>query len=305
MFSPMENGLSTPSESKIQRTQRWLCNKFLLSASSESGISSLKMSERLTKIARSVAPANSRSSEELNKLAYHEAAHALVAHVLNREVTYLSLIAAGDFLAHIDYHDPDHISDQDIIHDIAISRAARWAEITVFGVYDEVGVSGDDEHAQTIAFNWICPETSMKDVFTKLDDEVDSGEFRYDETHEEDIDSKLQKFINSGDALARSILDSYRAALDALALEAQDNLILTGAEISQIIDENTPWQNRAYADGYILLPSGTLLHRNNDGSYDILSAMDMIEVIRDYGGDFGDHFVPDLRANDLITPAAE
>ena len=100
------------------------------------------------------------SSEELLRVARHEAGHALICHLCGESPSYLTVVSRGDHGGYMQHSDRErHISTkEDLMGRIRTALAGRAAEIVCYG--DEQGIStgagADLANATLIARSMVC-----------------------------------------------------------------------------------------------------------------------------------------------------
>jgi cell division protease FtsH len=170
------------------------------------------------------------SEDEKRIVAYHEAGHAVVAHVLPHTdpIHKVSIIArgmAGGYTLALPQEDRTLISRNKFLDDLAFTLGGRAAEEIVF---DDItsGASNDLERVTQMARSMVT-RLGMSDVlgplvYGKRDELIFLGreiseQRDYSEAVAEKIDQEVRSIINNSYTRAKDILTQYRANLDDIA----------------------------------------------------------------------------------------
>jgi cell division protease FtsH len=170
------------------------------------------------------------SDEEKRITAYHEAGHALVAHVLPKcdSVHKVSIVARGMALGYtlaLPDEERRMLSKAKIQDDLALALGGRAAEELVFG--DVTTGASDDlervtERARAMVTRYgmsdkLGPMTfGQKEELVFLGKEI--GEQRdYSEAVAQEIDQEVRRIVNDAYELAKDVLTRYREQLDRIA----------------------------------------------------------------------------------------
>jgi cell division protease FtsH len=170
------------------------------------------------------------SAEEKRIVAYHEAGHAVVAHVLPHTdpVHKVSIIArgmAGGYTMALPQEDRTLVSRNKFLDDLAFTLGGRAAEELVF---DDItsGASNDLERVTQMARTMVTRLGMSEDlgplVYGKRDELIFLGreiseQRDYSEAVAEQIDEEVRTLINSAYQRAKTILTQYREKLDMVA----------------------------------------------------------------------------------------
>jgi cell division protease FtsH len=170
------------------------------------------------------------SDEEKKIVAYHEAGHAVVHHVIPEAdpVHKVSIIARGmmgGFTMALPEEDRTLVSKNKIKADMAGLLGGRVAEELVFSDITS-GASNDLERVTKLARNMVT-RLGMSDelgpmVFGQKEELIFLGreiseQRDYSENIAEKIDQEVRQLVNEAHERAREILIEYRAQLDAIA----------------------------------------------------------------------------------------
>jgi len=196
------------------------------------------------------------SDKEKRVIAYHEAGHALVGHVLPNTdpIHKVSIIARGRALGWtlaLPTEDRNLKTRSELRDEMAMLMGGRTAEEIIFGD-PTTGAQNDIERASQIARAMVTM-FGMSDAIGPLQLGVKAGEvFVGKEQHHEQgysdevasiIDNETRRFVEEAHAEAREILTLHRATLDRLAdaLVAQETL--GDEELTKIFGELDSWES--------------------------------------------------------------
>ena len=170
------------------------------------------------------------SDREKEIIAYHEAGHALVGHILPNcdPIHKISIISRGMALGYtMAVPDNDNVlkSKTKFEDDLAMTLGGRAAEALVFTDITN-GAAGDLDRVTKMARSMVTqygmsPKLGPM-VFGRKDDLVFMGreiseQRNYSEDVAEDIDREVRRIVDEAYARAKTILGSYRDKLDLLA----------------------------------------------------------------------------------------
>ncbi len=170
------------------------------------------------------------SDDEKRITAYHEAGHALVAHILPNcdPVHKVSIVARGmaaGYTISLPEEDRRLVSEAKLKDDLAYALGGRTAEELVFGDVT-TGASNDLERVSDVARSMVTrygmseklgPMTfGQKEELVFLGKEI--GEQRdYSEAVAQEIDNEVRRIVNEAHERATDILTQYREHLDRIA----------------------------------------------------------------------------------------
>ncbi len=187
------------------------------------------------------------SADEKRVVAYHEAGHAVVGHVLPHTdpVHKVSIIArgmAGGYTLALPTEDRTLVSRNKFLDDMAFTLGGRAAEELVF---DDItsGASNDLERVTQMARTMVT-RLGMSDdlgplVYGKRDELIFLGreiseQRDYSEAVAERIDEEVRTLINASYDRAKRILIQYREKLDEIALRLLEVETLSKDEFSEL-----------------------------------------------------------------------
>jgi cell division protease FtsH len=170
------------------------------------------------------------SDDEKRITAYHEAGHALVAHVLPKcdPVHKVSIVARGmaaGYTISLPEEERRMLSKAKLKEDLAYALGGRTAEELIFGDVT-TGASNDLERVTEVARAMVTrygmseqlgPMTfGQKEELVFLGKEI--GEQRdYSEAVAQEIDAEVRNIVNEAHDRARQVLTEYREHLDRIA----------------------------------------------------------------------------------------
>lgn len=171
------------------------------------------------------------SEKEKKITAYHEAGHAVVAHVLPeadpvQKVSIISRGRAGGFTMKTPTEDKSYHTLKEFKADLAVMLAGQIAERQIF---DEVstGASSDLKHATSLArqivtkygMSKLGPRTfGVQEEMIFLGREIHEQR-DYSEKVAQDIDAEIHHLLNEAQLMAEKILTKHRPSLDQIAQE--------------------------------------------------------------------------------------
>lgn len=170
------------------------------------------------------------SDEEKRIIAYHEAGHAIVGHVLPNtdpvhKVTIVARGMAGGYTMALPQEDKTLVSRAKILDDMAFTLGGRAAEELVMNDITS-GASNDLERVTRMARSMVTrlgmsselgPMVyGQKEELIFLGREI-SEQRDYSEAVAELIDSEVRRLVNESYERAKVILSEYRDKLDAIA----------------------------------------------------------------------------------------
>jgi cell division protease FtsH len=187
------------------------------------------------------------SEREKRVVAYHEAGHALVGHVLPHgdPIHKVSIVSRGRALGWtLALPEEDRIlhTRSELLDTLGMLLGGRGAELLVFGD-PTTGAQNDIERATQIARSmvtqWGMSDTLGPVQFGQADGDVfvgrDGTNTRdYSESMATRIDAEVTRLVEEAQARARTILEAERPALDRLAAALVDRETLAEDELTDI-----------------------------------------------------------------------
>jgi len=196
------------------------------------------------------------SPEEKRIVAYHEAGHAIVAHVLPNcdpvhKVTIVARGMAGGYTIALPQEDRTLMSRSKFMDELAFTLGGRAAEEIVF---DDItsGASNDLERVTRMARAMVTrlgmsgelgPMVyGQKEELIFLGREI-SEQRDYSEAVAEQIDQEVRKLVNDAYDKARKVLRDYREKLDAVASRLLEVETLSREDFEAIFPPPNPKKN--------------------------------------------------------------
>jgi len=191
------------------------------------------------------------NERERRNTAYHEAGHAIVAHVLPHldGVHQISIIPSGRALGYtmsLPAEDKYSVYKQEMKEKIAELLAGRVAEAIVFGDISG-GASNDIERATKTARQMVT-QLGMSDVLGPVMYGSGHGEvflgrdFTNNKDYSEEvaakIDAEIKALLDEGYAKAKEVLESHRERLDFIAAYLLQHEIMDGDQFKAAMDNN-------------------------------------------------------------------
>jgi len=193
------------------------------------------------------------SDEEKETTAYHEVGHALVAASIEEvdPVHKVSIIPRGRALGVtmlLPEEDRHSHNKRSLLGQITMTMGGRAAEHLVFKRFT-TGASDDLKRATELARKMVC-QWGMSEKLGPLTYTEDAGHVflgrdlqQHTEFSNESmrmIDEEVLEILNSSYERAKSILKTYRKALESLTLTLLEKETIDGKNVLQVMEEFTP-----------------------------------------------------------------
>jgi cell division protease FtsH len=194
-------------------------------------------------------------AEEKQRVAYHEAGHALVACALpnTHPVHKVSIIPRGvgalGYVLRRPEEDRYLVTQSELESHIKVALAGTMAEELIYREISN-GATSDLENANSIARNMVkefgmsrLGRVSYKDqggASFLPDAPIAEGARAYSEQTAREIDMEVRKIIDDATEEVRSILVARRAALEAVAQRLIEREVIDGAELRSLIEAHDP-----------------------------------------------------------------
>ena len=193
------------------------------------------------------------SDEEKETTAYHEVGHALVAASIEEvdPVHKVSIIPRGRALGVtmlLPEEDRHSHNRRSLLGQITMTMGGRAAEHLVFKRFT-TGASDDLKRATELARKMVC-QWGMSEKLGPLTYTEDAGHVflgrdlqQHTEFSNESmrmIDEEVLEILNSSYERAKSILKTYRKALESLALTLLEKETIDGENVLQVMEEFSP-----------------------------------------------------------------
>jgi cell division protease FtsH len=189
------------------------------------------------------------SEEEREKVAYHEAGHALTALLLPQAdpLAKVSIIPRGRALGateQVPEEDRYNLSKAYLLDRLTVMIGGRAAEELV---YDDIssGAGDDLKNATQLARRMVCQWGMSEEiglmVFRKGEPHPFLGrelteEKDYSEATAEKIDAEIHRLLQDAGTQARALLEKHREQLDLLAETLISEETLSAEEIEQLLE---------------------------------------------------------------------
>ena len=193
------------------------------------------------------------SDEEKETTAYHEVGHALVAASIEEvdPVHKVSIIPRGRALGVtmlLPEEDRHSHNRRSLLGQITMTMGGRAAEHLVFKRFT-TGASDDLKRATELARKMVC-QWGMSEKLGPLTYTEDAGHVflgrdlqqhtEYSNESMRMIDEEVLEILNSSYERAKSILKTYRKALESLALTLLEKETIDGENVLQVMEEFAP-----------------------------------------------------------------
>jgi cell division protease FtsH len=196
-----------------------------------------------------LGPSKKRLQDELERkmTAYHEAGHALVAHVSPHAdpVHRISILSRGRALGFTltpPEKDKVQTTKSELIDDIAVLMGGRAAEELVFGELT-AGASSDINKATHTARAMVVDFGMSKLGAMNFGPQYDMSSYgramnepsKISDKFQEKVDEEIVRFIEEGEKKAMQILKKYRKQLDAVSQALIDTESLDTAQFEKLM----------------------------------------------------------------------
>ncbi len=190
------------------------------------------------------------NEQEKKITAYHEAGHALVAHLLPNtdpvsKVSIISRGSAAGFTLKLPLEDRKLHTKEEFLEDLAVSLGGRIAEDVVFNQVT-TGAQGDLRQVTQLAKQLIT-EYGMSDkmglrTFGQKEELVFLGrelheQRDYSEKTAQEIDEEIKRLTDEAAALATKIITENREMLDKIANELLEKETIEAEEFKALFEE--------------------------------------------------------------------
>lgn len=195
-----------------------------------------------------LGPSKKRLHDENERrmTAYHEAGHAIIAHVspYSDPVHRISIVSRGQALGFTltpPERDKFQTTKKELIDEIAVLLGGRAAEIQIF---DDLtaGASSDIDRATRIARAMVV-DYGMSDLGPmNFSPQYENGyskswaePMKISDELQQKVDKEIQKFIDAGEKKALELLKKYRKQLDVVSEQLLDVESLDGDEFERLM----------------------------------------------------------------------
>ncbi|MBQ7827850.1 MAG: hypothetical protein IJ386_06245, partial [Clostridia bacterium] len=210
--------------------------------------------ESALKIIVGVQKKNRMKDKDKLNTAYHEAGHAILAHVLETQdpVTQISIIPAGralGFTLNPPVDDKYSESKRELCEEIVVLLGGRVAESVIFG--DVTGGASNDIQRATAIARKMVTQLGMSDALGTIayggshgNDEVFLGrDFNNSKNYSEEtaalIDSEIKRIVSEGYAMAEKLLRENMDKLHYIAEFLVKYETMDGEQFTRVMDGET------------------------------------------------------------------
>ncbi len=194
------------------------------------------------------------NADEKQRVAYHEAGHALVACSLpnTHPVHKISIIPRGVGALGYVLRRPDEdrylVTQSELESNIKVALAGTLAEELVFREVSN-GATSDLEKASEIARSMVkafgmsrLGRISFQERSGPgfLSNGMSEGDRVFSEQTAREIDEEVRKIIDDATVAVRTILLERRQVLEAVALRLMEKEVMDGAELRQFMEQHSP-----------------------------------------------------------------
>jgi cell division protease FtsH len=179
------------------------------------------------------------TDKEKKVIAYHEAGHALLAHLTSADIHKVTILPRGRALGMMMRlpEEDRHMASQDELEDwLRVSLGGRAAEQVVFGRITN-GAASDLDHATSIArmmvFDWGMGETTPSQQMRADDYALSEETKRLRDREQRSITGRAYQW-------ALEMVSDHREHLDRLAIALLERETLTRPEIDQLLQDLAP-----------------------------------------------------------------
>jgi cell division protease FtsH len=187
------------------------------------------------------------SDEEKRIIAYHEAGHAIAAHVLPEadpvhKITIIGRGQAGGYTLMLPADDRTLKSKKQLMADIVVSLGGRAAEELVFNDITS-GAYGDIQRVSQVARSMVTRLGMSEELGPMLYGQKEemiflgreiSEQRDYSEAVAEKIDHEVRRIVNEAHKQALAILTEYRDKLDAVAEKLLEVETMSRADFEEL-----------------------------------------------------------------------
>jgi cell division protease FtsH len=217
-----------------------ICNEAAMRAgrASRSVITADDFDSALERVLAGLQTSRVITEKEKRVVAYHEAGHALVAHLLGdaNPIQKVTIVPRGDALGYtLNLPEEDRYirTREELIDEITMLLAGRAAEQVVFGRIS-TGAANDLERVTAIARSMVF-EYGMGESVTSRTMRADN--YALSEETKRLRDGEQARIADDAYADALALCEDHRDALERLAMALLDRETLERAEVKQLLDD--------------------------------------------------------------------
>jgi cell division protease FtsH len=232
-----------------------ICNEAAISAGRASR-DSILTADFLAAQERVIAGLQQRkliTDKEKRVIAYHEAGHALVAHLTSADIHKVTILPRGRALGMMMRlpEEDRHMASQDELEDwLKVSLGGRAAEQVVFGGITN-GAASDLDHATAIArtmvFDWGMGQTSQSH-------QMRADDYALSEETKRTRDREQRAITDTAYRWSLRLVAAHREHLDRLAHALLESETLTRAQVDELLADLPPVSDAARQIGVELEP---------------------------------------------------
>ncbi len=176
------------------------------------------------------------NEDQLNRVAYHEAGHALLAWLAGEKPGYLTIVARGNhggYMQHADNEGKAIYTRKELLDRIRISLGGRAAEKLIYGPEEGIstGASGDLEQATRTAQHILC-SYGMDENFGAATVSIEQGNLP------EQVRRRANELLAQQLQLAEEQLAANRNKLEAMVKVLLAESHMSAEEIDRVFSEN-------------------------------------------------------------------
>lgn len=196
-----------------------------------------------------LGPSKKRLQDELERkmTAYHEAGHAIVAHVSASAdpVHRISIVSRGQALGFTltpPERDKVQTTKSELLDEIAVLLGGRAAEQLIFSELT-AGASSDIERATRVARAMVMDYGMSKLGPMNFNPQYESSNYgrswadpqKISDKLQEQVDAEVRELISEGEKRAMALLKKYKAKLDTVSLKLLDVESLDADEFAELM----------------------------------------------------------------------
>jgi cell division protease FtsH len=215
-------------------------------------LSRANFDEALERVVAGLASHHVLTGKEKRITAYHEAGHALLAHLLGlRPVHKVTIVPRGGALGYVmSLPEEDRFlsTREELIDDMSMSLGGRVAEILTFGRISS-GAIGDLERVTAIARMMVC-ELGMGSIVESR--QLPADDYSLSEETRRLRDAEQERLATQAFEEAHRLLSLHQGALERLAQKLLEVESLDRAELEALLADVPPERSRSNEVGQVL-----------------------------------------------------
>jgi cell division protease FtsH len=194
------------------------------------------------------------TDKEKKVIAYHEAGHALLAHLTSADIHKVTILPRGRALGMLMRlpEEDRHMASEDELEDwLRVSLGGRAAEQVVFGRVTN-GAASDLDHAtavaRTMVFDWGMGRTTQSQ-------QMRADDYALSEETKQLRDREQREITGRAYRWALDMVSEHRSHLDRLAQALLERETLTRADVDQLLHDLEPVSDASRQIGVELEPA--------------------------------------------------